>query len=435
MPNAVETTIQAIVFVVQMTPVGTKLGLVWMMWAMVNGSFLISRGAVFTALKATKLNENEMRRSWSAMAKGSWEIGELLEAWQVYVRSENRWVENRYQGYRVVGVDITGFWRPKLQGWAGKHYHSMAGKALPAVVFGVMAVSGRLEEKRLPLLHGIVRCPAEQSEAEFRVELLKQRAEQSLPDEVSVLDAGFKLSEIHQAGLNGYLVRLQSNCTARRNELPAYKGIGAHPKYGEIIRPLARKHKGKELSATQADETTTFVYEARTIRVARWNQLVTRETQVSSAAKTFSIFVLTDPHYTHPLVLATDLALSAESAYLIYRDRWPVEQPPLAAKQMIGLHRQFVFAEESSGARWARLPELALLAGSILTHLAASLPPIPSGFWDRKPKATPGRLRRLLGQADFPTLVDFDPQLRKKTSVTDHLPKGIDAHRRQKQAA
>lgn len=431
MSNAVEVTIQSIVFVVQVTPVGTNLGLAWMMWAMMNGSFLVSRGAVFPALQAIGLTENEIRRSWSAMANGSWRIDELIETWQVYVRSENQWRENRYQGYRVVSVDITGFWRPKLQDWAGKHYHSMAGKALPAVVFGVMAISGRVREKRIPLLHGIIRCPAEQSEAGFRVELLKQAAKRCLPDEVNVLDAGFKLSEIHEAGLSGYVVRLQSNCTARRNELPVYKGRGAHPKYGEIIRPLARRHKDKEIAASHADETTQFNYEARTIQVARWHQLVTREAKVSTEAKRFSIFVLTDPHYTHPLILATDLALSAESVYLIYRDRWLVEQPPLAAKQMIGLHRQFVFAEEAC----YRLPELALLAGSILTHVAAGLPPIPSGFWDRKPKATPGRLRRLLGQANFPTLAEFDPQLRKKASVTDHLPKGVDGHRRQKRAA
>lgn len=431
MPNAVEATIQAIVFVVQVTPIGTNLGLSWMMWAMVNGSFLQSRGAIFAALQAIGLDENEMRRSWSAMAKGSWQIDELIETWQVYVRSENRWRENRYQGYRVVSIDITGFWRPKLQDWAGKHYHSIAGKALPAVVVGVMAVSGRIHDKRIPLLHGIIRCAAEQSEAEFRVELLKQAAERRLPDEVNVLDAGFKLSEIHEAGLSGYVVRLQSNCTARRNELPEYKGRGAPPKYGEIIRPLARKRKDKEIAASQADETTKFDYETRTIRVALWHQLATRETKVSPEAKTFSVFVLRDPHYTNPLVLATDLALSAESAYMIYRDRWPVEQPPLAAKQMIGLHRQFVSADDSC----YRLPELALLAGSILTHVAAVLPPIPSGFWDRKPKATPGRLRRLLGQAIFPTLTEFDPQLRKKASVTDHLPKGIDGHRRQKRAA
>ncbi|MBV7336964.1 hypothetical protein KFU94_53805 [Chloroflexi bacterium TSY] len=56
---------------------------------------------------------------------------------------------------------------------------------------------------------------------------------------------------------------------------------------------------------------------------------------------------------------------------------------------MIGLHRQFVHADEAC----FRLPELGLLAGNLLSHLAASLPPIPTGYWDREPQATPGRLR------------------------------------------
>jgi hypothetical protein len=49
---------------------------------------------------------------------------------------------------------------------------------------------------------------------------------------------------------------------------------------------------------------------------------------------------------------------------------------------MLGLHRQFVFAPESCH----RLPELALLLANVLTYLAAVLPPIPTGFWDRRPK-------------------------------------------------
>jgi hypothetical protein len=118
------------------------------------------------------------------------------------------------------------------------------------------------------------------------------------------------------------------------------------------------------------------------------------------------LIILYDPHYKQPLVLASNLAkLTAESAYLICRDRWPVSpapqagRPPLATKQMIGLHRQFVFADESC----FRLPELSLIASAILTYLAAVLPPIPSGFWDRSPASTPGRLRRLLPRHEKPT--------------------------------
>jgi hypothetical protein len=112
----------------------------------------------------------------------------------------------------------------------------------------------------------------------------------------------------------------------------------------------------------------------------------------------------------------------------LYRDRWPVEQIPLAAKQMLGAQRQFVFAPDSQ----QRLPMLALLAGTILTYLAATLPVLPSGFWDRRPRPTSGRLRRVLARTPFPETCPLPGRFREKDSVTDHLPKGILGHRRQK---
>jgi hypothetical protein len=133
--------------------------------------------------------------------------------------------------------------------------------------------------------------------------------------------------------------------------------------------------------------------------------------------------------FQKPLVLGTNIAAKAETLFLLYRDRWPVEQPPLVAKQMLGLHRQFVFSPVCV----LRLPELALLVANILTYLAAVLPAMPTGFWDRQPKRTSGRLRRTLAGAVFPNEYPFDERLREKQSVIDHLPKGILAHRRVKQ--
>lgn len=108
-----------------------------------------------------------------------------------------------------------------------------------------------------------------------------------------------------------------------------------------------------------------------------------------------------------------------------------MEQIPQVAKPLLGLERQWVFARESL---W-RLPELALLAANVLLYLAAVLPPMPTGFWDRQPQRSPGRLRRVLGQVGFPKDVPLNERIREKRSVTAHLPKGIQAHRRQKAAS
>ena len=135
---------------------------------------------------------------------------------------------------------------------------------------------------------------------------------------------------------------------------------------------------------------------------------------------TFRLVVIHDPRWTEPLVLATTLPVSARTLRDLYLDRWPVEQLPLAAKQMLGAARAFVSAPETC----QRLPELALLAGSILTYLAATQQAIPTGSWDRRPRPTPGRLRRLLARADFPTSFLLPDRIRQKAAVAAHLPKG-----------
>lgn len=427
MLTAVEHTVQALSAVVQTAPIGTNIALVHLLWAMVSGAFLQSRGAIFSALVRQGFTAAEVRRSWAALRSGAWDCNELLDNWQVFVASENRWRVRRHEGYEVVSVDLTGFWRPRLQGWLGRHFHSLAQKALPAVVFGVVVVSGQVQDKRTPLLRRLVRCQPQVAKGAFRQQLLQEVKKYVMPNQVVVLDAEFELAALQAAQLDHFVVRLATNATARRNQLPPYKGKGCRPKFGTRVRPLPRHHKGKLLAASAPDARSAFQHAGRQIAVQVWYDLVLPQTRVAATAPTFTIYVFHDPLYKQPLVLATNLVrIQAETAYHIYRDRWPVEHPPLAAKQMIGLHRQFVFADEAC----FRLPELGLVAGAILTYTAAVVPPIPTGFWDRTPMATPGRLRRLLGRADFPTSALEDPQLRKKNSITAHLLKGIDAHRR-----
>ncbi len=416
----------------QVVPVGTNIGLLRMMWAMSNGFFLKSRGAVHGGLVASGFSAEEVRRSWAALSNGAWAIDELITTWGQQVASANQWCARSYEGYRVRSIDFTAFWRPCLSGEVSKHYNHTAQKARPAMVFGVMSISGAIGTKRLPLVSAIERCPASMNEQDFRQQFLQKVAQTSACDEINVMDASFTLRALQEQQVKRVVLRLAKNCTARRNHLPQAQQRGRPAVFGEQIRPLARTHQQKRIPATAvADETGEFSHQARTIRYRAWHQLVTSETRPAPTNQTFSIYVYSDPLYTNPLVLTTDLArITAKSVFLVDLDRWSVEHPPLAAKQMIGLHRQFVFADE---ARY-RLPELALLTGNILAHVAAQLPPMPTGFWDRTPQATPGRLRRVLERAIFPNLVEVDPLLRKKQSVTHHLPKGILAHRRLKQA-
>jgi hypothetical protein len=285
--------------------------------------------------------------------------------------------------------------------------------------------------QRLALPTHLLRVSADDGrEASLQTQLIQTVASDLADDEISVWDAGFSLRELQDVRVSRYVLRLARNVTARRADLaPREPNSKGRPReYGELIRPLARRYKGRDIAASQPDEQDSWTVDGVTLRAEIWYNLVRADCKVADNAPRFNIAVIHDPRFNQPWILAFNLPLSAAVVTAIYRDRWPIEQLPLAGKQMVGAQRQFVFARESC----QRLPQLALLAGSILTYIAATLPAVPTGFWDRAAQPTPGRLRRALARLPFPDLSTLPPKLRKKASVSDHLPKGVDAHRRQK---
>jgi hypothetical protein len=417
---------------VEKLPIGTNLALYQFLWMLISGTLHNSRGALFPALKSIGLSDEETRRAWAAMRYGSWQTEELLETWKKYVEEQGEWQASRYAGYYTKAVDVTAYWRPTLKGLKSKHYRQEADKALPAVVFGLVGRVGRVGQQRLALLTDLVRVDLKDpSKTACQTQLLQQVAEHLTADEMPVLDAGFKLQAIIQAGLPRFVVRLAKNFTARRNFLPEYE-FGRPDEYGEIVRPLARSYDGKLIPATPPDRVETWQECGLELRAEFWDNLVLPECKPSAKNPTFTVMAVYDSRFENPWLLACPLQLSGAVFWGCYQDRWPIEQLPLAAKHMVGAHRQFVFVKESC----YRLPELSLLAGSMLTYLAATLPPIPTGFWDRQPKGTPGRLRRWLGRTTFSDLRPASQvRIRKKSAVTAHLPKGILGHRRSKQPA
>lgn len=433
MPPVVEPTMLALTSIVSGLYVGTNLAMLHFLWMLINGSLLPQRGAVFPALQATGIGKQAVRRAWKAFHSGMWQIGELIVAWNQYMEEQQQWQPRSYEGYGAVAVDTTPFWRPKLQGLQSKYYHSIAEKALPAVILGLVARIGEVAGKRIALPRTLVRVdPKDPSEAALKKELLVQVSRILKALEIMLVDAGCKIKECHEAKVPRYLLRLAKNFTARRNYLRDTTGKkGKPPTKGDLVRPLARKHKGKEIAASKPDATFSWTIESgQTITVQAWFDLVRPDVEPDSNADLFDVYAINDPRYDTPLLVATNVKMKAQTAHALYTDRWPVEQLPLAGKQMVGAHRQFVFAAETRH----RLPELLILAGSILTGLAALHLTMPTGFWDRKPEPTPGRFRRALAGLPFPQSYPLPTALRQKASVTDHLPKGILAHRRSKQA-
>jgi hypothetical protein len=414
--------------VLQTVPVGTNLGLFHLLLALVSGRLLHSRGAVFPALAEMGLPDEAVRRVHAALTYGRWKTAELVLDWHLLVLSEGRWQPHCYEGYRPVACDLVGFFRPRLVGCVQKHYQSQADKALPAVVLGMIGPVGSVANaSRLALPRALVRAEiGDSSEKDLERRTLRQAGHGLKPNEVLAADAGFSLQDMLASPVARYVLRRDKNFTARRNFLPAYKGHGRHPEYGEVVRPLARGYKDRWLEATPPDATARWRVGQRAVRALIFENLVDKEAKPGSAC--FRCVVIVDPKYKDPMVLVTNLPLTAYAIWRLYRDRWAIEQLPLSAKQMLGAERAFVFGHESR----VRLPELALLAGNLLSYVAATSPAMATGFWDRCARPTCGRLRRVLSRLDFSKLALPGRELRKKESPTAHLPKGVAAHRRQK---
>ena len=430
MPDAVYRMLRLLCTVVEAVPIGTNLGLVHLLWMLVSGRLLAARGALFPGLAECGLSDRALRRAWAALGQGDWASGALLARWAATLAAEGRWQPRTHAGYHPVAVDLTGFWRPRLQACPTTHYHGVAGRALPAIPLGLVARVGAVGSQRLALPLAFVRADVgDPRPGTHERRLVRAAVRQCAPDDALVLDGGFGVALLQEERATRYVVRLAKNCTARRATPLPYPGRGRPATRGPLVRPLPRTYRGRAIPATPPDRVETWPEETVLLRAEVWADLVLPE--ADAASPTFTIVAIHDPRHREPLVLASPLTVAPRALRDLYRDRWPVEQLPLAAKQLLGAARQFVHAPETC----QRLPELALLAGAVLSYAAATAPAVPTGFWDRRAQPTPGRLRRLLARTPFPHDFPLPARIREKASVTAHLPKGFWGQRQRQMPA
>lgn len=423
MPEAVYQTLALIGQLVGPVVVGTNRGLLQLLWAMVGGALLGSRGALFPALEQVGLSETEVRRAWAALGHGQWRISALLRRWEQIVTAAGVWQPRRHGGYQALAVDVTAIYRPRLRRCATTHFHSGAGRALPAIPMGMVARTGQAGRQRLGLPVAFVRAdPTNPGAGAHQQALLATAATCCGPRDVVVVDRGMRVRHLEAAGVARYVVRLVKSFTARRATPPPYRGRGRRPTRGALVRPLARPRRrgGGTLAASAPDRVEHWQVGETVVRAEGWDGLVTAD--AAPGAGRFTVWAIHDPRYREPLLVATTLAPTtpAHVVQQLYLDRWPVEQLPLVAKQLIGAGRQFVHRPETC----QRLPELALLAGALLSYAAATGPLIPTGCWDRRPARTPGRLRRVLGRHRFPHDMPLPARIRRKAAATSHLRTG-----------
>ncbi len=291
MTAANEKMIQAIEYVVKPLSIRTNLVLLHLLWAMVSGAFLSSRGAVHTALKLSGRTDAETRRSGNALRKGQWQIEELITRWREWVLSHDEWQEQTYEGWYAVSCDVVVFPRLKLKGWVAKLYRGTFGRAVKAVGFGVIVDVGHYQGVRVPLLRQLIRCRnVADSEAQLNADLLKAGAKALGDKGVFVHDAKVAVPAVQEAGIERYVIRAAKNCVARWSYLP--ENAHGNRQYGHRIRPLARSRKGKVTSSTNdPSEESSFEYDGRTIKVQRWRDVVNVEAKVADEAERYDIWV------------------------------------------------------------------------------------------------------------------------------------------------
>jgi hypothetical protein len=189
-------------------PVGTNLALYSLLWTILSGRLLLTRGALFPALLDLGLPNEAVRRAQAALAYGRWQFTQLLSAWQLVVAVEGRFYPHTYAGYRPVPVDLVGFFRPRLVGCVSKHYHSQADKALPAVVLGLSGPVGTVGRMRLCLPRHIVRTePEDRTDTDRMRRTLTVVGKSLAPQEVAIGDRQFTLALMQACGVARYVVR------------------------------------------------------------------------------------------------------------------------------------------------------------------------------------------------------------------------------------
>jgi hypothetical protein len=76
--------------VVHTVPIGTNLALLHLLWMMVSGHLLVSRGAIIPGHYHTGLSKPATLRAWQALRRGGWTIGGLLVNWEAAVMRAGR---------------------------------------------------------------------------------------------------------------------------------------------------------------------------------------------------------------------------------------------------------------------------------------------------------------------------------------------------------
>ena len=310
------------------------------------------------------------------------------------------WQPHEHAGYRPVAVDVTGFWRPRLQGCATSHYHGPAGKALPGCVpVGIVARVGRVGTQRLGLPLAFVRADkADPSVGCARAGVgAVGRAGDGRHRRAG---ARRRVRGPPTPGGRGNTLRRASGEERHLLDaltLPTYPGRGRPRTRGALIRPLARTYRDHDLAATPPNHTRVLA--------GGWDGRPRRMVGRSGAAGRHPDQPDLPPR-RHPRP-ALDRAAGPghHASRLGPRPARPLPRPLASRNNSRSPPSRCSAPPAPSSPSTPDLPASPRSSpcwpARSSPTLAATQPPVPTGSWDRRPRPTPGRLRRVLAQRCF----------------------------------
>src|SRR5579883_961264 len=107
-PEAVYRMLTLLCTLVAPLPVGTTLGRLHLLWMLVSGQLLATRGAAIPGVSAGGLSVRAVRRAWAALGRGDWSSAALLARWHEQVAAEGRWQGHPHGGYHPLGGRCDG---------------------------------------------------------------------------------------------------------------------------------------------------------------------------------------------------------------------------------------------------------------------------------------------------------------------------------------
>ena len=113
-PPVVYNAVEAIKATLAGVNKGTDRGLARVIWTMMSGAMLNSRGALIPALAGTGLEKQAVLHSWAASRRGNWEVNKLLSNWNGYCERHSLWQAKWYaKKTNGNGYDSNHAQRPK----------------------------------------------------------------------------------------------------------------------------------------------------------------------------------------------------------------------------------------------------------------------------------------------------------------------------------